>query len=78
MEKRKNKRENGGEGETEGGGGQGGERTREPEVGSEVPRFDAFSILMASTDGCVNCDFPSQSAYALNPVFLVRTSATGC
>lgn len=25
---------------------------REPEVSLEAPRFDAFSILMASADGC--------------------------
>ena len=31
----------------------GGRRGREPEVSLEVPMFDAFSILMASTDGSI-------------------------
>ena len=29
------------------------ERRKEPEVGLELPRFDAFSILMTSADGCI-------------------------
>ena len=32
-------------------------RRREPEVSLEAPRFDAFSILMASADGCVRLRF---------------------
>ena len=31
----------------------GGRRGREPEVSLEVPKFDALSILMAFTDGCI-------------------------
>ena len=31
----------------------GGRRGREPEVSLEVPMFDVFSILMASTDGSI-------------------------
>jgi len=53
------------------------EERGEPKVSLEVPRITKFGIAMISADGCIEWRFFQPIPYPVNPVLVVRISATG-